>query len=106
MSRPKFYALLLLAASAVAGACWALRVLVMGLPDIRALEYYTPSLTTQVFDVKGEVTAELSIEKRALLPLSMIPVDLQNAVLSVEDDQFFRHWGISPKGILRSAAAN
>jgi penicillin-binding protein 1A len=63
-------------------------------------------LSTRVFDSKGEQIAEFSIEKRALLPLNKIPVDLQNAAIAVEDDQFFKHWGISPKGIVRSALRN
>ena len=78
----------------------------MGLPNIHALEEYSPALTSRVFDCKGEVVAEFSIEKRALLTLSKIPVDMQNAVIAVEDDQFFKHWGISPRGILRSALAD
>ena len=36
------------------------------LPDIRALEDYQPSLSTKVFDSKGEPLAEFSIERRAL----------------------------------------
>jgi penicillin-binding protein 1A len=75
----------------------------MGLPDIRALENYTPPLTTKIFDVNGKTIANLSIQRRTLLTLNKIPVDIQNAVIAVEDDQFFHHWGISPKGIIRSA---
>ncbi len=83
-----------------------LRKLLLGLPDIRTLETYTPPLTTRVYDRNGEVVAEFSIEKRTLLALSQIPLELQNAVIAVEDDQFFNHWGISPKGIIRSALIN
>jgi penicillin-binding protein 1A len=90
----------------IAGSSIVLRKLAMGLPDIRALEDYTPAQTTRVFDVKGGLIAEFSIEKRALLSLNKIPVDLQNAVIAVEDDQFFKHWGVSPRGIVRSALAN
>ena len=80
-----------------------MRRLLIGLPDIRTLENYTPPLTTKIFDVNGKTIAELSIQKRTLLTLNKIPVDLQNAIIAVEDDQFFKHWGISPKGIIRSA---
>ena len=76
------------------------------LPNISDLEEYTPSLTSRVYDIKGNLVAELFTERRALLPLSKIPVDLQNAVIGVEDDQFFNHWGISPRGILRAAVKN
>ncbi|MFA6316372.1 MAG: PBP1A family penicillin-binding protein [Elusimicrobiota bacterium] len=106
MSRRRFFlfAVLVLACILAAGA--ALRTLLAGLPATHGLEEYTPSLTTRIFDASEELVAELSIEKRALLPLAKIPVDLQNAVLAIEDDRFFKHWGVSPRGILRSAAAN
>ncbi len=94
-----------LLASLVVGLV-GLRQLLVGLPQIHALEDYAPSQTTRIFDSGGETLAELSIEKRALLPLSKIPVDLQNAVIAVEDDQFFKHWGLSPRGILRAFVRN
>ena len=106
MTRSRFYALAALAFLAMGLGSLALRQLLLGLPPMAALEDYTPSLTTRVYDVKGNVVAELSIEKRALLPLSKIPVDLQSAVMAVEDDNFMHHWGISPKGMVRSAIRN
>lgn len=106
MTRTRFYLLAALAFTAVGSGSWFVRKLLLGLPQMQALEDYTPSLTTRVYDVKGNVVAELSIEKRALLPLSKIPVDLQSAVIAVEDDNFMHHWGISPKGMVRSAIRN
>ncbi|MEK7745614.1 MAG: transglycosylase domain-containing protein, partial [Elusimicrobiota bacterium] len=106
MTRGRFtLAVLSLAFCLVLGGMF-LRRFLEGLPSFQALEDYTPSLTTRVFDSKGELLAELSIEKRALLTLSDIPVDLQNAVIATEDSHFFRHSGISPKGMLRAAVMN
>jgi penicillin-binding protein 1A len=106
MSRTRFYALAGALFLVVGAGFGVLRSLLAGIPDIHALEDYAPSQTTRIFDSAGETLAELSIEKRALLPLSKIPVDLQNAVIAVEDDQFFKHWGLSPKGMLRAAVRN
>ncbi len=106
MSRFKFYALSLAAASVIFGGSFMLKRLLDELPPIHALEDYTPALMTRLFDAKGEVIAELSIEKRALLTLGQIPVDMQNAVIAIEDDRFFKHWGVSPRGIVRAAIAN
>jgi penicillin-binding protein 1A len=106
MPRLRFYLLVVLALVAIGAGSWTVRQLLLGLPPMQALEDYAPSLSTRVYDVKGDVVAEFSIEKRALLPLSKIPVDLQNAVIAVEDDNFFHHWGISPKGMIRSAIRN
>ena len=79
-----------------------LRGLLQDLPSIYDLEGYTPALSTKVYDIHNEVIAEFSVEKRALLPLNRIPVDMQNAVIAMEDNRFFRHWGISPRGIARA----
>lgn len=89
----------------LAGAA-VLRKWLTELPPVSTLEEYTPSLTSRVYDARGTLIAELFTERRALIPLSKIPVDLQNAVIAVEDDAFFEHWGISPRGILRAAAKN
>ncbi|OGR94212.1 MAG: hypothetical protein A2016_05560 [Elusimicrobia bacterium GWF2_62_30] len=72
------------------------------IPSIDKLDEYTPSLTTYVYDINNQVIAEFSVEKRAILPLAKIPVDMQNAVIAMEDQNFFRHWGISPRGIARA----
>ncbi|MBI3565766.1 MAG: transglycosylase domain-containing protein, partial [Elusimicrobia bacterium] len=106
MSRTRFYSLAALLFLVTLAGAYSLRRLLEGLPPMQTLEDYVPSLTTRVYDVKGQPVAEFSIEKRALLPLSKIPVDLQNAVMAVEDDNFMHHWGISPKGMLRSAVRN
>ena len=94
MSRSRLYLSAVLAILLAGVGAWSCRKLLEGLPPIQALEEYTPSLSTRVYDSKGGVIAELSIEKRALLPLTKIPVDLQNAVIAVEDDNFFKHWGV------------
>lgn len=79
-----------------------MRKILTDIPSIDKLDEYTPSLTTYVYDINDEIIAEFSVEKRAILPLSKIPVDMQNAVISMEDQNFFRHWGISPRGIARA----
>lgn len=79
-----------------------MRYVFSGLPSTQGLEEYTPSLSTKVYDMNNKPVAEFSIQRRALIPLSQIPVDLQNAVIATEDSEFFDHYGISPKGIIRS----
>src|SRR3989338_1497166 len=79
-----------------------MRKILSDIPSIDKLDEYTPSLTTYVYDINNQVIAEFSVEKRAILPLSKIPVDMQNAVIAMEDQNFFRHWGISPRGIVRA----
>ncbi|OIN99981.1 MAG: hypothetical protein COX65_01415 [Elusimicrobia bacterium CG_4_10_14_0_2_um_filter_56_8] len=76
------------------------------IPSVDKLDEYTPSLTTYVYDINNQVIAEFSEQRRVILPLSKIPVDIQNAVIAMEDRNFFRHWGISPRGIIRAQLTN
>lgn len=45
-------------------------------------------------------------EDRVLIKLDQAPKPLVNALLATEDRDFYDHFGISPKGILRAAWAN
>ncbi len=96
------YLIAMVLAVAVLGASLMMRKILADIPSIDKLDEYTPSLTTYVYDINNQVVAEFSVEKRAMLPLSRIPIDMQNAVIAMEDTRFFRHWGISPKGIARA----
>ena len=79
-----------------------MRYIFSGLPPVYEMEEYTPSLTTKVFDRNNTLIHEFSIEKRSMVPLEDIPVDLQNAVVAMEDRDFFKHAGFSIRGILRA----
>ena len=80
----------------------SMRYIFSGLPPVYEMEEYTPSLTTKVFDRNNTLIHEFSIEKRSMVPLEDIPVDLQNAVVAMEDRDFFKHAGFSIRGILRA----
>lgn len=96
------YIIGVLSAAAILLSSVLMRKILSDIPSIDKLDEYTPSLTTYVYDINNQVIAEFSVEKRAILPLSKIPVDMQNAVIAMEDQNFFRHWGISPRGIVRA----
>ncbi len=83
-----------------------LRQLLLDLPDIDTLQHYTPPLVTRIYDRHNEIVSELFTERRTILPLSEIPVNLQNAFMATEDQHFFEHWGINLKGIARAIVAN
>ncbi len=90
-----------LAVLILAGAVF-MRYILSGLPPVYEMEEYTPSLTTKVYDRNNELIHEFSIEKRMMVPLEEIPVDLQNAVVAMEDRNFFSHPGFSIRGIGRA----
>ena len=74
------------------------------LPSISQLENYTPNLSTKIYDKDNNLIAELFTERRMLVPINEIPMDLQNAFIAIEDRNFFYHWGVYTKGILRALA--
>jgi len=100
------YLIGVVSAAGILLAAVLMRKILTDIPSIDKLDEYTPSLTTYVYDINNQVIAEFSVEKRAMLPLSKIPVDMQNAVIAMEDRNFFRHWGISPRGIMRAQLRN
>lgn len=77
-----------------------------GLPDIRELKNYRPSLTTKVYSDANELIDEFYIERRILVPLSKIPKILIKASIAVEDSRFYDHHGIDFLGILRAFIKN
>lgn len=86
----------------IIGGAVFMRYIFSGLPPVYEMEEYTPSLTTKVYDRNNELIHEFSIEKRSMVPLEDIPVDLQNAVVAMEDRNFFEHPGFSIRGIVRA----
>lgn len=86
----------------ILGGAVFMRYIFSELPPVYELEEYTPSLTTKVFDRNNNLIHEFSIEKRSMVPLEDIPVDLQNGVIAMEDRDFFNHAGISFRGIARA----
>ncbi len=88
----------------VAGGLFA--VYVRSLPTLDALEEYRPSLVTTLYSDQGEPFATFFEQKRVWVPLSNTPKHLINAIIAVEDAQFYRHRGINFRGIARALLAN
>jgi len=60
--------------------------------------------TTVMFDRHGSRIASLHAEvNRTIIPFQNIPKSFRNAVIAVEDKDFYRHGGISPFAIVRAA---
>lgn len=74
----------------IAGFVWLSR----DLPSTTRLQTITQSLKTQVLDRHGDVYGSFGIENRVAISLDEMPRHLIEAVLSVEDRRFYRHWGL------------
>ena len=82
------------------------RRLLANLPPIESLENYTPPLVTRIYDIHNVLISELYTERRVVIPLQDIPMNLQKALLATEDQHFYEHWGINIKGIVRAMLTN
>src|SRR5512136_1334377 len=64
------------------------------LPSLDGLEEYQPSLATTLYTDRDEPFHSFYEQRRILMPLDKIPVNLKQAVLAVEDARFFEHHGL------------
>lgn len=73
------------------------------LPKIR-YDSYRPDLATKVFDCNDNLIAELHAEEKrsTLVKYENLPKHLVYALVSIEDERFFSHYGLDLRGILRA----
>ena len=69
---------------------------------------YRPNLTTQVYDCNGNLLAKLHAEENRtrILSSSEIPDNMKHAVVAIEDERFYQHYGIDIVGITRAMIRN
>lgn len=70
------------------------------LPSFTALHNIEPSLKTRIYSSDGVLLQEYFSENRVLIPYKELPPQLIDMLISVEDREFFNHWGVNPKRIL------
>jgi len=75
-------------------------------PDLDTLLKEKPLQTTRVYSDKGEIIGEFAKENRIPVPIGKMPKNLKNAIVAVEDKNFYRHGGIDPMGIARAMFRN
>jgi membrane carboxypeptidase/penicillin-binding protein len=72
-----------------------------GAIDVSQFQDY--AVRSQVFASDGSLIASLhAAENRDPVPLSAMPDTIKDAVLSVEDAQFYEHIGINLRGLFRT----
>jgi penicillin-binding protein 1A len=73
------------------------------LPQIEALDDYTPNTITRVYAANGQVIGEFATERRVIVNYDDISPTLHQAIISAEDADFDRHLGISVTRIVITA---
>ncbi len=74
-------------------------------PSIENIKVTPTGFSTFVYDLEGNQTAKLVSQNSNRIPVThdMIPQDLADAFVAIEDERFYEHNGIDIKGIIRAA---
>jgi penicillin-binding protein 1A len=78
------------------------------MPDIVDLGRYTASPATRLYDngTPPELISQLAIEQRTFVPMTRMPRALLDAIVAIEDERFYSHWGLDLWGIARATVVN
>ncbi len=78
------------------------------IPDLKTFSERRIVQSTKIYDRTGENLLYDVHEntKRTVVPLSDISIHIRNATVAIEDAEFYEHFGIKPKAIVRAVIAN
>ncbi len=66
-----------------------------------------PPASSHIYDSAGnEIAIIHATENRVPVKIEQIPVNLQNAFVAVEDNRFYEHKGVDPRGLARAFYTN
>ncbi len=74
--------------------------------DFSVLEHYDPGKPSLLLDDEGNEWGRFQLDKREVISIDQIPSCLIQAFLAAEDWGFYKHSGLSIKGIVRSILVN
>ncbi len=89
-------------------AVFLIWVSTLKIPDLSAFEERRVLQSTKIYDRTGEILLyDLHQDvKRTIVPFENINRHIKNATIAIEDDQFYNHFGIEPKAIIRAVVVN
>lgn len=90
------------------GAAVLIWVSTLEIPDLSAFDERRVLQSTKIFDRTGEVLLyDLHQDvRRTIIPLKNMSRHIKNATVAIEDDQFYKHFGIDVMAIIRAAVRN
>jgi penicillin-binding protein 1A len=81
-------------------------IVVIDFYRVKGLANFQPNITTKIFDKNDILISELFRQKREVVPFDRIPRHLVHAFIAIEDNEFYDHYGINIKGIVRAFFIN
>ncbi len=76
------------------------------LPQVSSLENFEPNIITEVYAADGSLLGTFAIERRVVVGFHDIPPQLRNAVVAVEDEDFWKHIGVNLWRVPSAAISN
>jgi penicillin-binding protein 1A len=95
MVRRFVFGLLVLLSALVGALTGLLLVYSTDLPQVEELENYRPISTTELYDIHGRVIGSFALQRRVVASYADFPQVLRDALISTEDKDFYRHWGVN-----------
>jgi penicillin-binding protein 1A len=89
------FGLLVLVSALVGATAGLLLVYTTDLPQVEALEAYRPSSITELYDDHGRVIGSFALQRRVVKGYEDFAPVLRDALVSIEDKDFYRHSGIN-----------
>jgi penicillin-binding protein 1A len=89
------FGFLILLSVAVGATAGLLLVYSTDLPQVEELERYRPSSVTELYDGQGRVIGTFALQRRVIATYDDYPEVLRNALVSIEDKDFYKHSGIN-----------
>jgi len=108
MTPLKFLIILCAAFYILAGVVgfWVMNTVSKDLPSLEELEKPDQNLATRIISADGKVLDHFFAQKRLSLPFDSIPKDFINALIAVEDRDFYNHWGVYLPRVISTAINN
>ncbi|HZR30347.1 MAG TPA: PBP1A family penicillin-binding protein [Terriglobales bacterium] len=73
------------------------------LPQVDELQHYRPISITDLYDDQGRIIGSFALQRRVVASYDDFPRVLYQAVISIEDKNFEKHWGVNVRRILGAA---
>src|SRR5580700_4046710 len=89
------FGLLVLVSALVGATAGLLLVYTTDLPQVEALEAYRPSSITELYDDHDRVIGSFALQRRVVAGYDDFAPVLRDALVSIEDKDFYRHSGIN-----------
>src|SRR5262252_6924911 len=97
------FGVLILLSAVIGATTGLLLVYSTDLPQVEELERYRPSSVTELYDDHGHIIGSFALQRRVVASYEDYPQVLREALISIEDKDFYRHSGINVWRIVGAA---